>query len=586
MTIVAVRHVEGYECSVPADNTAELLTPSLSDSLGVDEGVFDTADPVSLGRAFAKAMQRAATRPLSSAPAWVRYGAGLGIVGAGFGTRLVGIKLPGVANADPKDPRFRSRAWEDNAFFHAMLESYLLTERLLRELVHAAQLEGPSGPKAAFAAQLLMDALAPTNFLPTNPAALVRAFETAGGSVVGGLRNFLHDLVENKGWPSQVDRNAFEVGTNLATTPGKVVYRNELIELLQYEPQTDEVREIPLLVCPPWINRYYIADLAPGKSLVEWAVQRGHTVFAISYRNPDESMRDLTFDDYLRLGPLSAIDVARSIGESETVNTLAICLGGTMNAMSLAYLDACGDQLVNSSTYLNSAIDYEGAGALATVFADAETIEGLARRMEKTGYLDGQDMAHTFDLLRANDLVFRYVVDGWLLGEKPPAFDLLAWNSDSTNMPGKAHAHFTRQMYIENALARDEYIAMGERLMISEVSTDSYVVAAIEDHIVPWRVSYRTTQLFKGPVRFVLTSAGHIAGIVNPPSPKVRLWTNPELPADPERWIADATEHHDTWWNDWADWIAARAGAMRVPPPMGSASYPVLGDAPGTYVRT
>ena len=571
---------------MPSQENQEVLTHSVGDALGVTEGAFDTADPVALGRAFTRAMQRAATRPLSSAPAWARYGAGLGLAGAGFGARLVGIKLPDAAATDPRDARFRGRAWQDNAFFHALLESYLLTERLVRELVHAAQLEAPAGPKAEFAAQLLCDALAPTNFLPTNPVALVRAFETAGGSVVGGARNFLHDVVENHGWPSQVDRSAFEVGENLAVTPGKVVFRNELIEVLQYEPQTEEVHEIPLLVCPPWINRYYIADLAPGKSLVEWAVQRNHTVFAISYRNPDESMRDLTFDDYLRLGPLSAIDVARSIGESETVNTLAICLGGTMNAMSLAYLDACGDHLVNSSTYLNSAIDYEGAGALASVFADAATIEGLARRMEKTGYLEGQEIARTFDLLRANDLVFRYVVDGWLLGEKPPAFDLLAWNADSTNLPGKAHAHFTRQMYIENALARDEYVAMGERLMISEVSTDSYVVAAIEDHIVPWRVSYRTTQLFKGPVRFVLTSAGHIAGIVNPPSPKVRLWTNPELPADPERWIGDATEHRDTWWNDWADWIAERAGAMRLPPPMGSPSYPVLGDAPGTYVRT
>ena len=375
-------------------------------------------------------------------------------------------------------------------------------------------------------------------------------------------------------------------GENLATTPGKVVYRNELIEVLQYEPQTEEVHEIPLLVCPPWINRYYIADLAPGKSLIEWAVQRGHTVFALSYRNPDESMRHLTFDDYLRLGPLSAIDVARAVGESETVNTLAICLGGTMNAMALAYLDACGDDLVNSSTYLNSAIDYEGAGTLATVFADPETIEGLARRMEKTGYLEGKNMAHTFDLLRANDLVFRYVVNGWLLGEKPPAFDLLAWNADSTNMPGQAHAHFTRKMYVENALARDEYMAMGERLMVSEIGTDSYIVAAIEDHIVPWPVSYRTTQLFKGAVRFVLTTSGHIAGIVSPPSPKVRLWTNDELPSDPERWFADAEQHHDTWWNDWAKWIAERAGPMRNPPPMGSDSYPVLGDAPGTYVRS
>jgi polyhydroxyalkanoate synthase len=241
---------------------------------------------------------------------------------------------------------------------------------------------------------------------------------------------------------------------------------------------------------------------------------------------------------------------------------------------------------VNSSTYLNAAIDYHGAGTLATVFADRDTVRGLARRMEKTGYIDGKDIAHTFDLLRANDLVFRYVVSNWLLGEKPAAFDLLAWNVDSTNMPGKAHAHFIQKMYLENALARDEYEAMGERLLVSEISTDSYIVAAVEDHIVPWRVSYRTTQLLKGPVRFVLTSSGHIAGIVNPPGPKVRLWTNDDLPPDADRWLGGATELRDTWWNDWAEWIGARAGARTKPPSMGNASYAVLDDAPGSYVRT
>jgi polyhydroxyalkanoate synthase len=567
-----------------ADNDA--IPSSLRDALGVDEAVFDTVDPVSLGRALARALERAALRPWGAAPAWIRYTAAMGLATASAPARLLGIRPPDVAAVNPKDIRFRSPAWTENPFFHWLLEAYLLTERLLLELVHSAQLDGATASKAEFGAQLVADGLAPTNFLPTNPAALVRAFETAGGSVVRGARNFLHDVVENGGWPSQVDRAPFELGKNMAATPGSVVYRNELIEVIQYKPQTDDVYEIPIVVCPPWINRYYIADLAPGKSLVEWSVQRGHTVFAISYRNPDESMRDLTFDDYLRLGPLSAIDVARSITENDTVNTLAICLGGTMNAMALAYLDVCGDRLVNSSTYLNSAIDYEEAGALASVFADPGTVEGLVRRMEKTGYLEGKDMAHTFDLLRANDLVFRYVVDGWLLGEKPPAFDLLAWNADSTNMPGKAHAHFIRKMYRENALARDEYVALGEQLIVSEISTDSYIVAAVEDHIVPWRVSYRTTQLLKGPVRFVLTSSGHIAGIVNPPSPKVRLWTNEELPPDADRWLAGAKEHRDTWWNDWSEWIAARAGALTVPPPMGNAAYPVIGDAPGGYVRT
>jgi polyhydroxyalkanoate synthase len=297
-------------------------------------------------------------------------------------------------------------------------------------------------------------------------------------------------------------------------------------------------------------------------------------------------MRDLTFDDYVRLGPLSAIDVARDIAGSETVNTLAICLGGTMNAMALAYLDAVGDRLVSSSTYLVSAIDYQGSGELADVFADPPTIDALARKMEKTGFLDGRDMAHTFDLLRANDLVFRYLVDGWLMGQQPPAFDLLAWNADSTNLPGKAHAQFLREMYVDNSLARDRMKIMGERLLVSEISTDTYIVAGADDHIVPWPVAYRSTQLVKGPVRFVMTSGGHIAGIVCPPHPKARMWTNDELPSDPEAWRAGATEHAASWWSDWAGWIGDRAGALREPPTTGSATYPVLGEAPGSYVRS
>jgi polyhydroxyalkanoate synthase len=339
-------------------------------------------------------------------------------------------------------------------------------------------------------------------------------------------------------------------------------------------------------VIPPWINRYYIADLAPGKSLVEWAVDHGHTTFAISFRNPDASMRDLTFDDYLRMGPLTAIDVAREITGSETVNTTSICLGGTMTVMCLAYLDACGDDLVNSSTFINSGVDYEDAGVAARVFTDPATLESLSRRMERHGYLPGKDIARTFDLLRANDLVFRYVVDGWLLGEKPSSFDLLAWNADYTNLPGKAHGEFLRKAYLENALAHDEYTALGERLMVSEIGTDSYIVSALDDHIVPWRVSYRTTQLFKGAMRFVMTSGGHIAGIVSPPGPKVRLWTNDELPRDADAWQAGATEHRDTWWNDWSRWLAERGGELRPTRPIGSSQHPPTGVAPGEYVRS
>ncbi len=554
--------------------------------LGVTEAAIDTADPVSLGRSYLGSLGKAARRPLHSVPAWFRFGAGLGMAGTNLATRAVGIHLPGVAEPDPRDARFRDPTWSDNIVFHGLLQVYLLTTRLVQELVEAAGQGPPEGPKAEFAASILADALAPTNFLLTNPRALKRAFETGGTSVVRGAGSFLHDMLHNDGWPRQVDREPFVLGRNTAATPGKVVFRNELIEVLQYTPTTEEVFERPLVVIPPWINRYYIADLAPGKSLVEWAVAHGHTTFAVSFRNPDRSMSDLSFDDYLRLGPLAAIDVARGIAGSETVNTLSICLGGTMTAMALAYLDACGDRLVHSATYLNSAIDYSDSGVLSSVFADPATLEGLVRRMEKKGFLPGKDIARTFDLLRANDLVFRYVVDGWLMGEPPPAFDLLAWNADSTNMPGRAHAEYIRRTYQENAVARDEYVAMGERLMITEIGTDSYVVAGVEDHIVPWQVSYRTAQLFKGPVRFVMCSGGHIAGIVSPPGPKTRLWTNDDLPRDPDQWRTGATEHRDTWWNDWSAWLAPRAGGLGPPPPMGDATHPVVGDAPGEYVTS
>jgi polyhydroxyalkanoate synthase len=564
----------------------ESESSALGDLLGVTEAALDTADPVSLGRSYAHALRRAALRPWRILPACVRYGAGLGMAGAHLATRAVGLHLPEAVEADPSDARFRDATWTDNLAFHGVLQLYLLTARLVRELVEAAGMEPPEGPKAEFAAGLLVDALAPTNFLFGNPRALKRAFETGGTSVVRGLRNQVHDLLHNDGWPRQVDRTSFVVGRDVAAPPGRVVFRNELIEVLQYLPATDEVFERPLLVLPPWINRYYIADLAPGKSLVEWAVDRGHTTFAVSYRNPDASMRDLSFDDYLRLGPLTAIDVVREIAGSETINTLSICLGGTMTAMALAYLDACGDHFVNAATFLNCAVDYEDAGSLATVFADPATLEGMTRRMERHGYLPGKDIAHTFDLLRANDLVFRYVVDSWLMGEPPLKFDLLAWNADSTNLPGCAHGEFLRKAYLENALARDEYVAMGERLMVSEIGTDSYIVAGVEDHIVPWRVSYRTTQMFKGPVRFVMTSGGHIAGIVSPPGPRARLWTNDELPRDPEEWRAGAVEHHDTWWSDWVMWLGDRAGELRAAPAIGSAQHPPIGDAPGDYVRS
>jgi polyhydroxyalkanoate synthase subunit PhaC len=555
---------------------------TLLDALGVSEVTDSAIDPIGLGSSLAKALAGAARRPVRSIPVGMRLVRD--VAGASVSACVRFVRPPGTDDGPRPDARFADPAWRENPFFWAMHQWHTAAARFLDGLVGAADLDATTADRAHFTAGLVAAATAPTNLALTNPAVLKRALETGGISLIRGQRNFVRDVVGNGGWPRQVDRGALRVGKDLAVTPGKVVYRNSLIELIQYEPKTAATREVPLLACPPWINRYYIADLAPGRSLVEWALTHQQTTFAISYRNPDESMRDITFDDYLRLGPLTAIDIVREISGVDSVNLVAICLGGTLQAALLAYLDAVGDQLVRTATFLNSAIDYGHEGVLARVFAVPGTIATLSRQGERKGYVEAEDMAHTFDLLRANDLVFRYVVDGWLLGKDPPVFDLLAWNADGMRIPVKAHTYFLDQLYQQNALAQDQMEVLGERLVVSGIKTDTYVVAAVDDHIVPWRASYRTTQLFKGPMRFVLTSAGHIAGIVNPPHPKTRMWTNDDLPAEPEEWNAGATEHLDTWWNDWITWLDERSGELVPARSAGTEQYPALASAPGTYV--
>jgi polyhydroxyalkanoate synthase subunit PhaC len=563
----------------------DAVSGPLAELLGVSEAPLDQVDPVGLSRSLGRALLRSLRHPFRTGRAVGRYAIGGLAATAATLDRAVGRPAEGPVSPAAKDRRFVDRAWSENAGFFALEQLYLLNRRLLEDLVEAASLPEPKASKARFAASLFADALAPTNALLTNPTALQRAFETGGLSVARGARNFVTDLRTNDGWPRQVDTAPFELGRNMAASDGQVVFRNELVELIQYAPMGPEVHAIPLICCPPWINKYYIMDLAPGKSLVEWARRHDLTTFAISYRNPDESMRHLTFDDYLLQGPCAAIDAVRSITGVEKVNTLSICLGGTLHAAMLAYLDANGDDLVNTSTYLNSLVDFSEAGTLGTVFTDEQTVETLTRRMEGKGYLEAKDMARTFDLLRANELVFNYVATNWLMGETPPAFDLLAWNNDSTRMPARMHSFYLRQCYGRNALARDQMVLAGVPLKLTDLRADSYVVAAVDDHIVPWRASYKTTQIFKGDARFVLSSAGHIAGIVNPPGPKTRLWTNGELPPDPDQWLAGATEHQDTWWNDWARWIVDRSGPLGPAPSMGDARHVPLGPAPGSYVH-
>jgi polyhydroxyalkanoate synthase len=439
--------------------------------------------------------------------------------------------------------------------------------------------------KAALAAGIMSDALSPTNTLLGNPAALKQAFQTGGLSLARGARNMAVDVRENEGWPQQVDRSKFTVGENMACTPGKVVYRSALFELIQYEPQTELVHEIPMLFCPPWINKYYIMDLAPGRSLVEWAVQHGHTCFAISYRDPDASMRDVSFDDYVLRGPLEAIEVVKAITGSPQVNTMAVCLGGTLSAMGMAYDAMRGERSVNTATMINTHTDFTRPGVLGA-FTDEHTVALLEKHMAKAGLLPSNRIARTFSLIRANDLVFSYVVKNWLMGDTPAAFDLLAWNDDGTNMPGKMHGEFLRWFYLENRFAEGRMEIGGTRLDPSLVDQPTYVVSAIDDHIVPWQSAYQTTQLQGGDDnRFVLSTSGHIAAIVNPPSPKAKHWTNQSLPADCDDWMADAQLNEGTWWEDWASWIAERAGPM-VPArhELGSEVHPPLAAAPGSYV--
>jgi polyhydroxyalkanoate synthase subunit PhaC len=568
-----------------SDPTERPESPLL-EMLGVAEDPMGAADPVSFLRSLAATGPALLRNPAGVAAANARLAVGWASAAAATIARTFGVDASGPLSPDVGDKRFRDPAYDNNPLYFWLEQQYLLAGQLVSELLDAAHLKGTTEVKARLAAQVMVDALAPTNTLPGNPAALRRAFDTGGKSLARGVQNLVHDVRHNGGWPSQVDSSGFEVGVNMAATPGSVVYRSDLIELIQYSPQSPRVHSVPLLFCPPWINKYYIMDLAPGKSLIEWAVQHGHTCFAISYRNPDASMRDLSFEDYLRQGPLDAVRVVREITGAEDVNTVSVCLGGTLTAIGLAYNAIVGDRSIRSATFLNTHTDFSIPGKLGA-FTDEATIAGLEKKMAKRGFLESTEMAHTFDLLRANDLVFQYVVNNWLMGEKPPSFDLLAWNADGTRMPAKMHSEYLRSCFLHNEFAEGELTIGGERLDPAKVEVDTYVLSAVDDHIVPWISGYKTTQLLGGHNRFVLSTSGHIAGIVNPPSPKAKHWSNDDLPPDPEEWKAGAQLRDETWWEDWARWIAEHGGpkvaARKV---LGSAEYPLLEDAPGSYVRT
>jgi polyhydroxyalkanoate synthase len=543
-------------------------------------------DPVGFGGVLRAAVASLAGQPMEVAQAAANYSARGTQAAVAAGLRALGVSVDGPVEL-AEERRYADPAYTSNAWFYLARQQHALFTEYVHELVRRAHVTGHERQKLEYAANQVIEATAPANFPLTNPAVFKQAFDTGGLSVLRGLRNMVRDQITNRGQPRQVTPGEFRVGRDLAVTPGKVVYRNRLIELIQYEPQTERVHAVPMLFSPPWINKYYIMDLAPEKSLVEWAVQHGHTCFMISYRNPDASLRDVTMSDYLREGPLAAMDAIEEITGAPEVNIVALCLGGTLAAATAAWLAARGEKRIGSLTLLNTLLDFQGVGQLG-VFTDEATIDRIEARIQRDGYLPAETMKSTFDLLRATDLVWNYVVNDWMLGKDPKPFDMLTWNSDSTRMPAAMHIEYLRKCYLRNELANGEMQLADERLDLGQVQQDAYLVTAEADHIAPWAAVLRGAGRLGGSVRFVLSNSGHIAGVVNPPSPKSKHWVSESatLDADPDTWRDGAAQQDTSWWEDWTGWIAAHAGDQRRnPPPLGSTAHPALADAPGDYVR-
>jgi polyhydroxyalkanoate synthase len=492
-----------------------------------------------------------------------------------------------MAGADAKqkagpDKRFAAPEWQANPGYRMLKELYLLASEWLLRQSDTGNSDDPEQQRLNFHLRQFIDAMSPSLMLLSNPEALRRAMETGGASLADGARNLLHDMKEGR--LSMVDATAFAPGRNLALTPGKVVLRNKLIELIQYTSTTDTVHQVPLLIVPPWINKYYILDMQPKNSMVRYLVAQGFTVFIVSWKNPDSSMDGTTIEDYMDLGPLAASDAIRAITGSETLNVMGYCIGGTLMSMTLAWLAAKGDARFASATFMVSLQDFSKVGDTAVFLGDT-AIDFVEQQMMERGYLDSREMSNMFNLLRSNDLIWSNVVNNYLLGQKPPAFDLLYWNSDGTRMTRTAHSWYLHNTYVENNLIKPGKIEVkGEALDLGRITLDAYAVGAEKDHIVPWESAWRITQLFGGKVRYVLASSGHIAGIINPPGGKGTHWVNEGKYPTPEQWRETSAVHDGSWWNDWARWLGDHSGGRVSPPKPGGNAYPPLDDAPGRYV--
>jgi len=488
------------------------------------------------------------------------------------------------------DERFQDPAWTENACLDTLKETYLLYVRWLEDAIyHTPSLSEDTRNRAAFWVREALNATAPTNFFWTNPGAMTRAIETNGKSVLDGMQNFLSDL--GKGEVSMVDDRIFEVGKNLATTPGAVVFRNELIELIQYQAVTPEVHEIPIVIMAPWINKYYILDLTEKNSLLSYLVKQGFTVFVSSWKNPDENMRNVSFDDYMLKGIAAPLEAVKDICKTSKVHLTGWCIGGTLVAAYLAWQDArtkdVSDAPVAHSTLITALVDFEDVGDIG-VFIDEDSIEYLEKLMENSGYLDGKAMGQTFRSLRANSLIWYYWVHNYLYGEPIPAWDILYWNTDNTRLPQRMHSYYLREFYLKNKLAQKNSVTLaGRKLDLSKVTQPMYIVGTEQDHITPWKTAFKTCYLVGGPVRFILATSGHILGVLSPPvdPPKRRYWVSDITERmTATEWQNGTEKIPGSWWVDWVNWLRPKCGNNITPPALGSKRYPKLADAPGTYV--
>lgn len=505
--------------------------------------------------------------------------------------RLQGHPAKPIAEADAKDKRFKAKDWQTNWMFDFLKQAYLSTTDEARRLVQQekSNVEDKIAKKLEFYSRLFIDATAPNNFLMTNPEALRATIDSKGENLIKGIQNLLQDLESGNGMLriKMSDYRAFELGKNIATAPGKVVYQNDLMQLIQYAPTTESVHSVPLLIIPPWINKFYILDLREKNSLIRYLVGQGHTVFCISWINPDKRHALTQFDDYMETGALTALREVKRITGQDTANVMGYCIGGTLLACMQAYLEAKAEKSADlpkivSSTYLVTMIDFSKPGDLG-VFIDEEQISLLEERMSRKGYMDAGSMALTFNLLRSNDLIWPFVINNYLLGREPFPFDILYWNADATNLPATMQSYYLRKMYLENKLIEPNALKMKDvDIDLAEISTPTFMLATREDHIAPWRSTYAATHLYKGPVTFVLAGSGHIAGVVNPPdSGKYNYWTNEECPDTPDDWFKSATEHKGSWWPEWMKWLDQYAGENIAPRDIVDG----IEDAPGSYVK-